>query len=189
MSFSFNTNLSGIRAAGSGSKLLPLVEGYWEGKIIECYPKTSASGREMAEFKVECTSGDYAGNVRTTRINLPQSDTDPVRYYWRALMESIGYGAAQLDAGSVAISADLIVGRSCTFYYKPGDRDAGIWDVFNFLAPGDWKRQAGAFNSAKAVQVDSSVASPLSEQIDEVASAPLKGQSVNANDLLSALGA
>jgi hypothetical protein len=79
MSFSFNTNLSGIRAAGSGSKLLPLIEGYWEGKITECYPKTSASGREMVEFKVECSTGDYAGNVRTTRINMPQSDNDPVR--------------------------------------------------------------------------------------------------------------
>jgi hypothetical protein len=105
-------------------------------------------------------------------------------------MESIGYSAAQLDAGSVAISADVIVGRACTFYYKPGDRDAGIWDVFNFLAPGDWKRQAAAFEANKGAKVDSSVASPLSEQIDEVkASEPLKGQSVNASDLLSALGA
>ena len=118
---------------------------------------------------------------------MPQSENDAVRYYWRAMMESIGYTPAQLDAGSIAISPEIIVGRECFFYYKPGDRDAGIWDVFNFLSPGDWKRQAAAFNSAKSAQVDQSAVSPLADQIEEAA--PLKGSSVNASDLLSALGA
>jgi hypothetical protein len=37
------------------------------------------------------------------------------------------------------------VGRTVAIYYKPGDKDAGIYEELNFFPPADWDRKAAAF--------------------------------------------
>ncbi len=134
--FQFNLNVAGIRAASGGGPDLP--EGFFMGTLTDAFGTTASTGRAQITFKVSVTDDAYKGTIRTTRLNVPQGPEDNVRYYWRALLESLGYSPAQVDAGDIGIKREVLVGRACHFYYKPGDKDAGVWDEFAFLAPQDW---------------------------------------------------
>ena len=146
--FSFSTNLSGIRAAsGGGTKL---AEGYYEGTVTDAFGTTSRNGRPQVAVKVTL-SGKADGIIRTSWIGVPTSPEDRVRYVWRAVFESLGYTPAQIDQGDVSVSRDVLVGHACMgIYYRPGDKDMGIYEEMKFLAPNDWKAQKAQFEAAQS---------------------------------------
>ncbi len=143
--FNFNVNLSGIRAASGGGTKLP--EGFYEGTVSDAFQTTSNNGRPQIAIKVTL-KGQFDGMVRTAWMGVPQSEEDGVRYYWRAVFESLGYQSAEIDAGVIGVSRQVLVGRSCTIYYKPGDKDMGIYEELKFLAPHDFAQQKAQFNAA-----------------------------------------
>ena len=150
MSWNFQVNLSGVPAASGGSRELP--EGFYTGAVIDAEPGQSSTGRTQIAIKVQVNSGEFNGVIRTTRLGVPTSAEDKVLYYWRAAFESLGYTPAQIDAGAVTVSKDVLVGRTAHFYYKPGDKDAGIYEDFKFLTPSDWSNRKATFEASKNAQ-------------------------------------
>jgi len=150
MSWNFQVNLSGITPASTGARALP--EGFYTGTVIGAEPGQSSTGRTQIALKVQVADGEFMGIVRTTRLGVPENAEDKVLYYWRACFESLGYTPAQIDAGVVTVSEDILKGRTAHFYYKPGDKDAGIYEDFKFLTPSDWTTRKASFEAGKAAQ-------------------------------------
>ncbi len=166
----FTVNLAGVQAASAGSRALP--EGFYTGTITAAEPTTTQSGKPQIAMKVQVTGGEFDGIVRTARIGVPTDANDKVIVFWRAALESMGYTPAQLDAGAVAISQEVIVGRSVGFYYKPGDKEAGIYEDFRFLTPSDFASRSAAFTAGKNAQGSALGAAALGTSR---AAAPLAG--------------
>jgi len=143
--FDFNINLSGIRAASGGGIKLP--EGFYEGTVSDAFQTTSKNGRPQVAIKV-ALKGKFEGTTRTAWMGIPQTEEDGVRYYWRAVFESLGYQPAEIDAGVISVKRDVLVGRSCAIYYKPGDKDMGIYEELKFLAPHDFVQQKAQFDAS-----------------------------------------
>ena len=143
--FSFPINLSGIRAASGGGMKLP--EGYYEGVITDAFQTTSKNGRPQAAIKVTM-KGDFEGMVRTSWIGIPQSAEDGVRYIWRAVFESAKYPSTEIDAGEIQVSREVLVGRDVTVFYKPGDKDMGVYEDLKFLAPHTWAQKKTHFEAS-----------------------------------------
>jgi hypothetical protein len=200
--WAFQVNLSGLRAPTGGAAAL--VEGYYKGTITDAYTLNDKPGRVI--LKVTVSEGEFAGTVRTTGLGIPKSAQDNVRYYWRGMLESAGYTPAQIDAGEVGMNRALLVGRSVTVHYVPGDKDAGIYEELNFLPPAAWETKAAAFakaqNGGAAVQASPSLSTVSTQQAVGAAlagalsggpavtvAAPTNGLGgVDSNALLSALG-
>jgi hypothetical protein len=150
MSWQFQMNLSGVTPASGGARALP--EGFYEGTVIDAEPTQTQSGKAQIAIKVQVVGGEHDGIVRTTRIGIPTSPDDKVLVFWRAAFESMGYTPAQIDAGPITLQKELIVGRPSKFYYKPGDKEAGIYDDFKFLTPADFATRSAAFVAGKSAQ-------------------------------------
>ena len=150
MSWNFSVNLSGITPASGGARNLP--EGFYTGKVIGAEPTQTQSGKTRIAFKVSVIGGEFDGIIRTTRIGIPTAEDDKVKVFWRAAFESMGYSPAQIDAGAITVSEEIMVGRTVTFYYKPGDKEAGIYDDFKFLTPTDFAARSAAFAAGKSAQ-------------------------------------
>lgn len=148
-SFSIALNVSGVTAA-TGDNALP--EGYYRAAVTDMYVSPEKPNRVV--IKVRVSEGANAGTMRTTGINMPTSPDDKVRAYWRALLESVGYTAAQLDNGQIMLGADAIVGRTAHIYYMPKDEEAGVqYDRVNFYPPATWADASANFQPGlKAAQ-------------------------------------
>ncbi len=143
--FNFDVNLAGIRAASGGGMKLP--EGFYEGIVSDAFGTTSKNGRPQVALKV-AIQGQFEGMIRTAWLGVPQNEDDGVRYYWRGVFESLGYQPAQIDQGIISVKRELLIDRPCTVYYKPGDRDMGIYEELKFLSAHDWAQQKAQFDAA-----------------------------------------
>ena len=143
--FNFAINLSGVAPASGGNKL---EEGYHKGELFECFgTQSQRTGRPQVAVRVRITEGPGAGTVRTSYLGVPQTETDAVRHYWRALLESAGYTPAQIDQGAVTVNQEILIGRTVHIYYKPGDKDAGIYETIRFLSPNMWASRKQSFEA------------------------------------------
>lgn len=191
--FNFNVNLAGIRAASGGG--MKLIEGFYTGIVTDAFGTTSRNGRAQVAIKVTIQDEGFAGIVRTSWLGIPKGPEDGVRYYWRAALESMGYTPAQIDAGDIGISRDVLVNRPCAFYYKPGDKDMGVYEELKFLSPSDFAMQKKQFeaqaSAAPAAPATSALAAPAAAPIGgglTAAPAPSNGTpGVTKNSLLAAL--
>jgi len=199
--WAFQVNLSGLRAPTGGSAQLP--EGYYKAVITDAYTLNDKPGRVI--IKATISEGEFTGTVRTTGLGIPKSAQDGVRYYWRGLLESAGYTPAQIDAGEVGMNRALLVGKTVTVHYVPGDKDAGIYEELSFLPLAAWESKAAAFakaqNGGAAVQsapgmnvvaqqaVGAALAGALGGGPAVTVAAPSNGLGgVDSNALLNALG-
>lgn len=141
--WSFQVDLSGVRAPTGGGALLP--EGYYIGTIKDMYIQPEKPGRVI--IKVMVTEGEFANVTRTDGLNVPTSDEDKVRHYWRALAEGVGYGPNELDKGSLNLGPKAFVNRTAYFKYTP--KEEGVegreYDRLLYLAKGEWDTQRMAF--------------------------------------------
>jgi hypothetical protein len=128
INWAFQVNLSGLRAPTGAAAQLP--EGYYKATITDAYTLNDKPGRVI--IKTTISEGEFTGTVRTTGLGVPKSAQDGVRYYWRGLLESAGYTPAQIDAGEVGMNRALLVGKSVTVHYVPGDKEAGIYEELVF---------------------------------------------------------
>lgn len=172
-SFSIAINLSGVSAA-TGDNALP--EGYYRAVVTDMYVGPEKPNRVV--IKVRVSEGANAGTMRTTGINIPTSADDKVRAYWRALLESVGYTAAQLDNGQITLGADAIVGRTAHIYYMPKDEEAGVqYDRVNFYPPASWADASANFQPGMKAAAPSSTraaggAAPSPTRLGGAAPAP-----------------
>ena len=144
----FNINVAGLQApTGKGGSQLP--EGYYVGIVDDMYvnPDKNA-GRVIIKIKV--AEGPFVGTMRTDGLNIPKSDEDKVRYYWRGLMESAGYGPAELDGGQVTVGRAALHGKKVHFYFVPkeeGNADRQYENI-TYLSPVEWSQQKQGFEAA-----------------------------------------
>ncbi len=191
--FSFTTNLSGIRAASGGG--MKLLEGFYTGTVTDAFQTTSKNGRPQIAIKVTL-GGKFEGIVRTAWVGIPQSADDNVRYFWRAIFESLGYSPAQIDQGDINVSREVLIGKPASIYYKPGDRDMGIYEELKFLSPNDFAQQKAQFDAAAAAPnsalgstggntgIGASTAAPAAAPTNGVG---IGGNTVSKEGLLAAL--
>lgn len=145
--FSFQINLSGVEASGGGKRL---DEGYYKGTIVDVNSAQNSTGSMRLVFKIGNFEG-YGSAVRTTSITVPNENTKPgLLTIWRAAFESAGYTPAQIDSGVINMTRDVFLNRPAHVYYKPGDRDAGIYDEMKLLTPTDWQAQKHSFEKSTA---------------------------------------
>lgn len=178
--WAIEVNLSGISAASGKKTHLP--GGFYTMKVERMYTRDQNPKRVVIRLSV--VGGEYAGVVRHTGINKPTSADDNVLYYWRALAESAGYSPAQLDAGSVRLTAAAFVGRETKVKYTAKeDTPTKQHDDVVFLSPPVWEEQRGTAKAAPKENMD--VLPSSSEALgsaNNLAAAPAKA------DVLQSLG-
>jgi hypothetical protein len=145
--FNFQINLSGVQASGGGKRL---EEGYYKGTIVDVNAAQNSTGSMRLVFKIGNFEG-YGNAVRTTSITVPNENTKPgLLTIWRAAFESAGYTPAQIDSGVINMTREVFINRPAHVYYKPGDRDAGIYDEMKILSPSAWQSQKASFEGNTA---------------------------------------
>lgn len=143
----FNVNLSDVQAPTMlpGENNVP--EGFYKARIKDMYINVDRNPDRVI-IKHELV-GDCAGAIRTDGMNRPKDAKDNVRYYWRALAESAGYTAAQLDAGEVTFGPKTFVGKTVHFYYKPKQGE-GTYDRITYFAESVWTQKKADFKPSEA---------------------------------------
>ena len=152
--FNVTINLAGVPAAGGGSSF---TEGYYRGVVLDAGQDTSSGGFERLVLKIGNVEG-VPGGVRTARVNIPKDPNDPARFFFRAMMESLAYTKEQIDSGTLSITRAVLVNRPAHFYYKPGDKEAGIWEDMNLITPTDWAIRKASFD--KGTQSGAALSTP-----------------------------
>lgn len=174
----FDANLSGIEApTGKGAVRVP--DGFYKVAIQDMYTRDEKPNRVI--IKALIAEGPFKGTVRTDGLNKPRSADDNVRYYWRALAESVGFKPTQLDAGEVRFGRDTFVGKAAYVHYVPGDSSAPkgapeSYDKMIWLAPQEWKTQKQTFEA----NADNTASNSKSENSG--------GSTQSADDVLADLG-
>jgi hypothetical protein len=169
----FDINLSGVTAGASVSKNVPT--GYYQAKVEDMYELTEKPGR--IAIKLMVTEGEYAGAIRTDWISVPKGPDDKVRYYWRCLAESVGYTAAQLDAGGVKFTRETFLGKVGGIHYAAKNEAAGQqYERITYLTPAEFASKKGGNGSA------------LGSATSNSASAPTLGANPTKGDVFAKLG-
>ncbi len=168
--WSFKINLSGLRAPSGNTNV---EQGYYTAVVTDMYERPERPGRVV--IKLSINEGRFSGATRVTGINIPKSDEDNVRYYWRGFSESVGYDPAQLDAGEVDLSIESYKGRIAHFFYTPKEMTSNGYDEVDFLTPQEWLNRAASFT-------------PIAGGKDEGNALGGKGSTLKADDIRSRLG-
>lgn len=185
--FSFNLNVSGI-AAPTGSKDLDVPEGFYKALISDCYINPEKN-RGRVILKLNISEGTFRGVVRTDGLSVPKGADDKVRYYWRGLLESAGYTAAQLDNGEIVIGPDTCKGREVTIHYSPkGPNGNGTdYDKVTYLPAADWAQQKQVFEAKKGT--GSGGSTPNGSALGSAVETPVQtNNTVSKNDVMAKLG-
>jgi hypothetical protein len=183
--WSFKTNFAGVSAAGGSIKV---EEGYYNAVVTECYVDEPRSNTRVI-FKVKLTDPHVAGAIRTEGMNIPGTTAKDNRMYWRALLESVGYQAAQLDS-EVTLNSTTFLGRKCTVYYKPGDKNSPVqneqYDRLSFLAPSAWESRKAIFEARKSQPASTQAAAVAAPSIPKPSSLGGNGLGTPTNGLSTA---
>lgn len=167
-----NVNLSGLQAPTGGTNV---EQGYYKARISDMYVRPEKPGRVV--IKLTISEGACAGSVRTTGLNLPKSNDDKVRYYWRGLSESVGYTPTELDSGEVSLGVASFQDRTAHFFYTPKELSSDGYDSVDFLPPAEWSARSATF-------VGSASGAPASP----IAAATSGGNTTSADSVRAKLG-
>lgn len=145
--FEFEIDLTGVRAPTG--KSVSMDEGYYKGTVDDMYINQDKPGRFVIQLKVK--DDPYVGNICSTGINVPTGNDDKVRFYWRALAESVGFTASELDKGTVKLSPKVFKGKTAHFYYAP-DPEGGKKITVHFFSPVEWAQQKQVFEATRNIR-------------------------------------
>lgn len=159
MSNWFQASFQNVAAAEGVS--VDLVEGYYTATIVSAEPEVSQNGRNQVVFRLQVTTHGFEGAIRHNRLGVPQSQDDKVLMFWRAALLSAGYTAAQIDSGPVTLSSELFVGKTVYFYYKPGNKEAGVYEKLLFVSPETFAEKSKAHTQASSAAAGSANAGGL----------------------------
>lgn len=143
--WSVTLNVSGIQAA-TGKKSEPLPKGFYKATITDAYVNAERNANRVV-FRMTVSEGGFAGSYCTTGLNKPKDASDNVRYYWRALAESVGFTSAQLDAGEVVMTPASFIDRVAHIRYTPKEESGSGYTKVDFLTPAEWTQQAQMGNA------------------------------------------
>lgn len=181
-SWNFNLNVSGV-AAPTGSTNMEVTEGYYKVVISDSYVNPERNSKRVI-FKMTISEGPFTGVIRTTGMKSPDGAEDNVRYYWRGLLESCGYGATELDSGELSIAPDTFINRTSHIYFAPKGHNGSQWEEVKFLAPVAWTNKKEAFEARAAAAPVGETGSVLG---GNGAGSPVVG-TTSKSDVLAKLG-
>jgi hypothetical protein len=145
--WSFDVNLSGITVAAPIPKDVP--KGFYKCKVEEMYVNIDKNPNRVV-IKLTVAEGEFKNGIITDGLNIPKSEEDKVRYYWRVFAESAGYTPAQLDAGGLKLSPEAFKGREVHIQYTPKGENGGYDRTEYFNSTEFAARKAGANAAATA---------------------------------------
>ena len=160
-------NVSGLQAP-TGARTLP--SGYYKVEVSDMYKNPEGKNPDRIVIKLTL-QGEYAGVVRTTGLNPPRDAEDNVRYYWRALAESVGFTPAQLDAGQVHLTPNSFVSKVAHIRFTKKDPENGQqYEDIEFLSEAVWtqRQQASALDNDAQPTTSNSVGKPKAEVMKQL---------------------
>lgn len=190
--FSFQVDLTNVAPSGT---YVQIPEMALKGKITALIANAhkDEAGARVAKFTITVTEPGYEGAQRFINMRLPDATEkgQSVRPLWRAVLESIGFGPAQLDNGTLNLGPATFIGKEGHFWHKPrpegSKKEDNLYDDLSFLTPAayaDRKKQM-AHRPAGAAQPQvngggASVSGPA-QPLQAPAQAPLDTQALKAN--------
>ena len=142
--FSFNLDFSQVNTSPSVAP-----EGYYVCEIKDIYVDRNYNENRV-EFSLIVTEGEQKGNRVYGNMLKPGSyEGKDNSYYWLKFYLSLGVPEAQLKAGVTFNPTDYI-GRPTHVYFRPRDKDAGIYSALEFFSPQDWKNKKTTFTASKS---------------------------------------
>jgi hypothetical protein len=145
-----DVNLSGLNAP-TGAKNMEVPEGFFKAKITDMYVNPERNPNRVV-IKMQISEGPFAGTIRTDGLNIPKSDEDKVRYYWRGLAESSGYTPAQLDNGSIQLGRGTFIDRIVHIHFTP-KAVTGDYEQIDYLPPSEWSQQRQVFDATNRTDI------------------------------------
>ena len=97
-------------------------------------------------IKLSVSEGEFKNGVITDGLNIPKSEEDKVRYYWRVFAESAGYTPAQLDAGGLKLSPEAFKGREVHVLFTP--KGEGSYDRTEYFSATEFAARKANVNAA-----------------------------------------
>ena len=141
--WNFQVNLAGLQApTGKGGNALPT--GYYKVKLADLYINPDKNPNRVI-IKAQVAEGPFAGVTRTDGLNMPKSGDDKVRFYWRGLAESCGYGARELDAGEITLSPAAFMNKVAHIHFTAREDAEDGYENILWLAPMEWSQQKQNF--------------------------------------------
>lgn len=144
--WSFDVNLSGITVTAPVPKEVP--KGYYKCKVEEMYVNVDKNPNRVV-IKLTVAEGEFKGGFITDGLNIPKSEDDKVRYYWRVFAESAGYTPAQLDAGGLKLSPEAFKGREVHIHFSPKGENGG-YDRTEYFSATEFASRKANVNAASA---------------------------------------
>jgi hypothetical protein len=143
----FQASFQGVAPTTGGFRTVD--EGYYDGVVEASYVKSDKPNRVI--FRIKLTGQTpFQGETIMDGVGAPKSHDDNVRHYWRAILESCGYGAAEIEgAGVLNVVPGLFVGRPCKVYHKPKAGE-GEYAETRFLPPAVWAERKVQFEQQQA---------------------------------------
>jgi hypothetical protein len=158
--WNIDINMSGLNAP-TGAKNMEVPEGYYKAKVTDMYVNPERNPNRVI-LKMTISEGPFTGTVRTGGLNIPKSDDDKVRYYWRGLAESAGYTPTQLDAGSIQLGRDTFLDREVHIHFTPKS-DSSQWEQVDYLPPAEWNQQRQVFDAANRSETGAVTPAPSAD--------------------------
>ena len=157
--WSFNFDLKDVTAPSKKTVIAP--EGYYRGSILSATIDTDHN-KDRVKFVVRVSEGEYAGATCKDSMMLPGTTQKDNRVYWRGLFESMGVNPDQLNKQAVNIkdAGSIFVGKTVTFYFKPGNRELGTWNKLLFLNPQVWEMEKQFFTPEPSEEAAAPAAAP-----------------------------
>jgi hypothetical protein len=156
MSWSLNTNFSGIHAMGSGA--VRPEEGAYVVTIAKTEARDSKNQPGLVNIKVFATIEESGFEVSDI-FPLPNgSDAKKDRIFlakWKGLLQSIGYDASQLDT-TVQLSEEWLLNREAYVYFVPRrEGEKNSFDETQFITADKYEAvKAGKWKPRVSVQSD-----------------------------------
>jgi len=142
--WAFDINLSGITVAAPIPKEVP--KGFYKCKVEDMYVNIDKNPNRVV-IKLTVAEGEFKGGYITDGLNIPKTEEDKVRYYWRVFAESAGYTPAQLDAGGLKLSPDSFKGREVHVQFTPKGENGG-YDRTEYFTATEFAARKSNVNAA-----------------------------------------
>lgn len=131
-------------------------------------------GRSSVKFQTVIKGGDFDGSETRLFLGTDLSKQGNLRS-WKTAMLSVGYTAAQIEAGEVEFDSSTFDGKTAYIYYKAKDpNDATSQSDRQFITPEQYQRLVGQSSGSIAP----SASKPAAPQMNASAPAPKAGNAL-----------
>ena len=142
--FTINLDFSSVESSPSIAS-----EGYHLCEIKDIYVDRNYNENRV-EFSLIVLEGEQKGNRVYGNMLKPGSyEGKDNSYYWLKFYLSLGIPESALK-GNVTFNPTDYVGKQAHVYFRPRDKEAGVYGALEFFGLQDWKNKKSAFTAAQS---------------------------------------